>query len=157
MIDGDLSCEARSVETPSSARFAHTPSSFGSHLLSVSSLYFLLDKTIILVKHNHHHHRFVETPSRVTSTVPSLSCILDQRQRQRQDTFFVENPSSFDSHDVTHSHFHRLSSSQTPFFPEKKTLKAYFISLYLLKKGIHRLTKQTIFFSLRPLQYFTKR
>ena len=91
MIDGDLSCEARSVETPSSARFAHTPSSFGSHLLSVSSLYFLLDKTIILVKHNHHHHRFVETPSRVKSTVPSLSCLLDQRQRQRQDTrFFVE-------------------------------------------------------------------
>ena len=93
MIDGDLSCEARSVETPSSARFAHTPSSFGSHLLSVSSLYFLLDTTLILVKHNHQHHRFVETPSRVTSTVPSLSCLLDQRQRQRQDTrFFCRNP-----------------------------------------------------------------
>ena len=124
MIDGDLSCEARSVETPSSARFAHTPSSFGSHLLSVSSLYFLLDKTFILVKHNHHHHRFVETPSRVTSTVPSLSCLLDQRQRQRQDAhFFCRNSSLFDSHDVTHSHFHRLLllSSTQPLFSGKKS------------------------------------
>ena len=91
MIDGDLSCEARSVETPSSARFAHTPSSFGSHLLSVSSLYFLLDKTPILVKHKHHYHRFVETPSRVTSTVPSLYCLLDQRQR-KDTVFFCQNP-----------------------------------------------------------------